>query len=71
MSELFDTRRCSHGVRFGLRCDECWHAGLAAAPYETRNSCHVTYRIDGKACPQPGRQSAEGCDWCVYFGGEG
>lgn len=69
MSTLFADERCSHGVSYTQRCDDCLQVGLARASGELRHSCHVTYEIDGKACPQPGRTSASGCSGCVYFVG--
>lgn len=69
MSTLFADQRCRHGVSYAHRCAECLQIGLAQAEAERRHSCHVPYRIEGKACPMPTRQSDDGCAGCVHHTG--
>lgn len=65
---IFETTRCPHGVPYSARCYACLQVGLARAIGEQRHSCHTTYVIDGKQCPQPTRQDARMCGGCVYLG---
>lgn len=67
MSSLFSDQCCDHGVSYANRCDACIQIGLARAAGERRHSCHVTYPIISKSCPQPGRTSADLCGGCWYF----
>lgn len=64
---MWEMKKCSHGVSYTLRCPWCLEIGLARCEPEKRHSCHTTYKIEGKACPQPSRQSAADCAGCYYM----